>query len=660
MQNICFIFSLAFLIAFFVLSIIERRSRSLGETQQWILRIVKFCLLVFSGGTLYFGCEFAGSFSIQNVAESLYSAVKLFFGDGTLYDAANQTLPEGSILTVAYFVLYYIICGIAVYCTAAAVISLFKNVAALGELKRRGRHKNLCVFSELSEKTLAIAQSIRQYSVSGDTEDGKGFFTCSPNEMNGRAKLCFVFCEVFEQNAERHYELTEGARKLGALCVKQDITEVHAHLRRAKCYKNSATRITRFFLAGQDEAENVRQAIIIADTEKSAEDKKRIRNLAIFTFANGEVNGEVLDSLNSFGEEKASFFVRRLNPAVMLAYNLLANETNYLVDNQNPEKDLKVLVAGMGQYGTEIIKMLCWFYQRRRGGISIHVVDREVGIADRMRALYPALTDYTLPQDPTDDMCCSLVFHEGVDLFSGTFSDMVKTDFADIDAAFITLGDDDVNAEAAVHLRRQLDRAHYNDIAKKTKNYIVFSENETTDLVHIFAVVHNDKRCNNFVIGKHYGIRFVGNDSIVYTYGNIYEHNKENAAISEHQSKRHLATNTQAVNSYNASEQDRLSSLARTYHDDFYHFLYADNLQADDALEQRRRTENKRWNAYMRTCGYVCMDNALSAAEREDLFLHHKTEPQRQWSRGRWHNSIAPYSRMGATEQANNFDAPKE
>lgn len=659
MQNICFIISLVLLAAFFVLSTIERRSRSLGETQQWVLRIVKFCLLVLSGGTLFFGYKFVGDYSLQGVVESLYSAVKLFFADGDLYDTANPPLPAGSALSMAYFALYYIICGVTVYCTAAAVISIFKNFAALGELKRRGRRKNLCVFSELSEKTLAIADSISA-SKTGGTQEDACFFTRPLHELDGKSKLSFVFCEVFAQNAEHYYELTERARKLGALCIKQDITEVHARLRRAGCYKKSATRVTRFFLAGEDQAENVRQAIIIADTEKAAEEKKRIQNLAIFAFATGDVNGEALGSLNSFNTDRASFFVRRLNPAVMLAYNLLADKKHYLVDTQNPEKELTVLVAGMGQYGTEIIKMLSWFYQRRQGGITIHVVDREIGIADRMRALCPALTDYTLPQDNTDDMRCSLVFHEGVDLFSGTFCNLVKTDLADIDAAFITLGDDDANAEAAVHLRSQLDRAHYDDIVQKTENYMIFGEEETTDLVRIFAVVHNDKRCNNFVIGTRYGIRFIGNDSTVYAYGNIYDHEKECAAIREHQNKRHLPTVVQAVNSYNANEQDRLSSLARTYHDDFYRFLYEDDWHADAALEKRRRTENKRWNAYMRACGYVCMNDALTADEREDLFLHHKGAPQRQWPRGKWHNSIAPYSRMGAKEQANNYDAPEE
>ena len=272
MQKWCFFLSLGMLAIFGVLCLTERLVRNIGELQQSKLRIAKFACLVISGGTLVFGWQRDVSF--QGVAESLYAALKMFFADGKLYETTNPPLSSDSKLAIAYFALYYVICGIAVYCTAAAVISLFKNLAALRKLNRRGRWKNLCVFSELNERTLAIAESIRQntkngYPITVDQEATPSFFTGKPQTLdNATWKLSFVFCDVFEQHAEHSFELVERANKLGALCLKNDITEVHARLRRAKCYHGSQKRMTRFFLAGADEAENVRQAIVIADTER--------------------------------------------------------------------------------------------------------------------------------------------------------------------------------------------------------------------------------------------------------------------------------------------------------------------------------------------------------------------------------------------------------
>ena len=654
MQNWCFIASLIMLIVFFVISLVERNRRHLSELQKWKLKILKFVFLVLSGSSLYFGYKYVEDISFKGIVESIYSGLKLFFADGDLYETPNAPLNDSSALSIAYFALYYIICGVAVYCTATAVISIFKNFAALNELSRRGRHKNLCVFSELNDRTLVIAKSIFNETKQAEHNPSKDknnniitFFTRSPYELDNKSKkLSFVFCDVFEQNAEICYELLEDARELGALCVKNDVFDVHERLRNAKCYKNSENRLTRYFLAGNDQAENVRQAIAIADAERGADsDNERIKNLAIFAFATGEADGEVISSLNVTGDKKATYFIRRMNPSIMLAFNILANKETYLVEASNPDKELTVLVMGMGQYGQEIAKMLCWFYQRHTGGITVHVVDRKKNIADVFGAAFPGLMEYKKSEDPTDDAQFSIVFHEETDLFSGKFSTLVNSDLKDIDAAFVALGDDDLNAEAAIHIRRLLDRAHFDDIANNTGCYL--EKNTKRDLVKIFAIVHDDKRCRNFAVGTTYNINFVGNNSEIYNYHNIYDYNKENEAISAH--KRALKINTfdEAINSYNAREYAHLSSLARAYHDDLYAVLYGSDLSTN----KYSKTESKRWNAYMCACGYVCKSPDLTSKEREDLYLNHKNEPKHRWERGRWHNTIAPYSKKGASER---------
>lgn len=654
MQNWCFIASLIMLIVFFVISLVERNRRHLSELQKWKLKILKFVFLVLSGSALYFGYKYVEDISFKGVVESIYSGLKLFFAAGDLYQTPDAPLNDSSVLSIAYFALYYIICGVAVYCTATAVISIFKNFAALNELNHRGRHKNLCVFSELNDRTLVIAKSIFNETKQSERNPSKvnsaniiSFFTRSPYELDKKSKkLSFVFCDVFEQNAEICYELLEGARELGALCVKNDVFDVHERLRNAKCYKNSENRMTRYFLAGNDEAENVRQAIAIADAERRAvSDNERIKNLAIFAFATGEADGEVINSLNVTGDKKATYFIRRMNPSIMLAFNVLANKNNYLVDSSNPDKELNVLVAGLGQYGAEMVKMLSWFYQRHTGGINIHVVDREKNIADRFGATCPGLVEYTRSSDPTDDAQFSIVFHEKTDLYSSDFSRLINNELKNIDAAFVTLGDDDINAEAAIHIRRLLDRAHFDDIAENTGLYL--EKDTKRDLVKIFAIVHDDKRCRNFAVGTTHNISFVGNNSEIYAYRNIYDYQKEASAIDTHQGTLGESAINKAINSYNAREYDHLSSLANAYHADLYKELYGSDLSTEEYF----KTESKRWNAYMCAYGYVCMIPWLTSDNRKDLFNNHKGEPIRKWERGKWHNGIAPYSRKSPSEQ---------
>lgn len=582
MQLGCFIFSCLFLALYFTVVAIEHLQKSLDEMQQWLLRVLKISALLLAGGGLFFGVHSIENFTFAAIFESLYDAIKLFFADGTLYqNPKGQLLLGGNGLSLAYMLLYYLICGIAVYCTAAAVISLLKKFNTFKELLRRGRRKNLFLFSELSEKTLAIAQSISEADLDPDALAAEGLFFTRPLwELDkNRKKRSFIFCGVSEEAAALSYELLCGARKLEALCIKSDIAEVHQRLRNAKCYKNSEKRCFFYFLAREDQPENLRQALSIADAEnKAGSDACRFKNLAVFCFATGEANGEIISALNQKGNQKNGFFVRRMNPAIMLAYNILADEQNYLVNEKDPDRDLQVLVAGMGQYGEELAKMLCWFYQRKAGGITIHMVDREEGIADRFRALYPALFQQ-------GEARFSLFFHENTDLFSTAFSQLIQQGaLKDLDAAFITLGDDDLNAEAALHLRKLLDQAH------------TLEDAPASDAAKIFAVIHDSKRCENFSKIPIPHIRFVGSDQKIYTFHNLYDPQKEQEAIFALMKKMETPSLDFAINSYNGQEDAHLSSLARAYYDCFYDKIYGEEKNSSERLP----AERKRLDAYRR------------------------------------------------------------
>ena len=75
----------------------------------------------------------------------------------------------------------------------------------------------------------------------------------------------------------------------------------------------------------------------------------------------------------------------------------------------------------------------------------------------------------------------------------------------------------------------------------------------------------------------------------------------------------------------------------------------------DSNRDVRMRVANKRWNAYMRACGYRCVDGDMTPARREELFVKDGRSVERLWRRGTWHNSIVPFSQKGEREQNNNL-----
>ena len=106
-----------------------------------------------------------------------------------------------TLISKGYTTLFSILFVLAPILTFGFVLSFFKNISAY---KRYITHYNsdVFIFSELNEKSLALAKSLHK-------NDGKNRF--------------FVFTDVFEKEEEQSYELVEKAKELGAVCFKKDI-----------------------------------------------------------------------------------------------------------------------------------------------------------------------------------------------------------------------------------------------------------------------------------------------------------------------------------------------------------------------------------------------------------------------------------------------------
>lgn len=624
--------------------------------------------------SLYLSCFFILFFSNKNaenvwlnIAETLLISSKMFHSGG---GGGNFTF-ESEALNTCYRVFYYVLAFYAPVTLIATALSFFGDLINKHKLRRYAKSRNLLVFNELNERNLAIAENFKN-AVPCEREDpyadlkfGNDFFDYGRYCALEKNKKVPVFCDVYKTHTEASAELLTRANDLGGIVLKEDIIALHKFIRKS-LKKNAQNKLTRYFLSGADQNENVRHAIEIA----KAEDADPIKNLAVFTFAEGEANGHIIESLNTHKE----FFVRRLSPSAMLAKDVLSDKKQFLVDSENPEKDLKVLVLGLGSYGLEIVKFLSWFYQRQKGGITLYIVDKDPNVKAAVSGAYGELVGYDRAAGCDQDACFKLKFYEGVDVFGGAFADTLKQIVDDstvgLDAVYTALGDDNQNIEASMHMRMLFDRIFQSDFnrinatvfdpAAKSDHWdcpaFTYADGKLLDKIRIFCIVHSDLVMGNVNAAGGFieksNIRFVGADSSVYSCDNIFDAQEEQMSVVANRSGKSVAD--EALIRFNGSEYIRQSSSAEVVYETFITALYPKE-ETEAYILMRQKAGNKRWNAYMRASGYTCYDvdddlRGMIFDKRRDAEL-----PIRQWRRGKWHNSIVPFDTLPKKEQENNY-----
>lgn len=666
---------------------------------------------------LLFSDKYQAKFDATSFIDALYSSLKLFYADGT----AKFSIENENVNSI-YQALYYILVFLAPFTLVSTVLSYFDNFFNLIKLKGYAwaTHKNIIIFSELNHKNLSIVKNFKKPELTAPEEQNNVDLNTVSNaffnhkafyQLESENKNIFVFCDVYKENNETSTELVDLAHEEGCILLKEDIVSVHKQIRKTlerKCNK----KLIRYFMSGADETENVRQAVEIAELENNT----KLKNLAIITFTERESNGRILEALN----KKEGVFVLRIKPSLLTAIDILTNKENSLIKEgkeDNPvdkEKDLKVLVLGVGRFGFEIGKFLSWYYQREKGNISIHFIDQATNIKTRLYGSYSDFFEYKPDLEHRDqDACFKCEIHEGIDVFSENFTTLLKDIYynnesaiSGIDAVYCALGEDTTNVEAAIHIRKLLDRIDHETLSKINLKYVEDNSEKINSLItvikqelkkatnekhaiklekaqensyheiinklkeeynaqiesitsqtKIFALVHSDKikssidNSTGFI--KDCNINIVGADSNVYGYKNIFNLDIEANRVRKRDDN---------LIKYNSSEYHRLSSIAETLHHERIEALYpaSNEEKATEAYKDfRRKIGNKRWNAYMLSIGYTCF--AIQEQKRKQLFEINKyikgapNFPMSKWHRGSWHNSIVPYDVLPEEEKNNNY-----
>ena len=505
---------------------------------------------------------------------SVYNATQVFT-IGTEYQVITEGLVncEGWLHT-AYSVWSAVLFVIAPIFTFGFVLSLFKNITEKLKLII-AYNKDIYIFSELNEGSLALAEDIKKHS----------------------PQAVIAFTDVFEESEEKMYEFAEKARTLGAICFKKDLLAVDFthHSKKSNMY---------FFMIDENENENLNQAIQVIGKYKNR------KNTQLYVFST-KTESELLLTAVHKGEVK----VRRINHIQALISRVLYEEGKFLFEDaleaEDGVRDISAVIVGMGRHGTEMMKALAWYCQMDGYRISIDGFDIRKNSADKLRAESPELLDEKYNGVVTEgEAQYRITLHPGCNVEGYSFyEEICKLKKATY--VLVALGNDDRNINAAVRLRMWFERIG----AKPRIQTIVYDDKQGKALTGVV----------NYR-GKPYDIEFIGGLRSSYTRDVIMGTELEQEAL-----KRHLKWGNEEE--FWAYEYNYRSSTASAIHRRARIACgIAGAEKAESELTDAEKDvigllEHKRWNAYMRAEGYVYTGSRDPKTRNDLAKTHHDLVP---------------------------------
>ncbi len=502
---------------------------------------------------------------VQTFFMSVFTAMQIFTL-GTEYGVIGDYIsncPET--LTGIYLVWVTFIYVLAPVFTFGAVLSLFKNASAYFSYLR-GFFKDVYIFSDLNNKSLALASDLKR------------------NHKNA----LIVFTDVFDEGEDESDEIVGEALSIGALCFKKDITAVNFS-------RHSKKREIYFFTIGKDEFENTVKAGHIIDRYRDRD------NTHLYVLSNA-IESELLFS----ARKDCKIKVRRINEVRSLINRDLYENGISLFENarytDSGKKKISAVVVGMGLHGTEMVKALAWFGQMDKYEIEINAFDKDVLAEERFVALAPELmSDKYNGKYIEGEAYYKIAVHSGIDTESATFTREIEK-IKDATFALVSLGDDGRNIKTAVNLRMHFERMGIHPTIK--------------------AVVYNSKQkqaldsITNFK-NQPYDIEFIGDDESSYTESVILDSELERKALACHLGWGEEKDFWSYEYHYRSSMASAIHLKARVD----LGIIGADKKESEMTDVEREiveSVEHKRWNAYMRSEGYV------HGEKRNDLAkVHH-------------------------------------
>ena len=534
---------------------------------------VLFAGVLFSAVVLfvpgYFAVEPEGPFQfIKSVLFAFYSAIRLFAAEGdytVIYDVIEDT-P----VTSLYLTLTAVLMVMAPALTFGVVLSVVGNLSSTFRYLK-AYFRDAYVFSELNEQSLTLAADLK----------------------NNHPGIALVFTDVFEPDGDNAYELQERARELGAILFQKDILSVKFGL-------HAPESGLWFFAIAQDESANIDHALQLAELYGDRE------NSHLYVFSTGSEGEALLNAIHG-----RTMKVRRVDQVQSLISRILYDDGQVLFENARPEADgtktISAVVVGMGKHGAAMVRALSWFCQMDGYRVRINGFDMDELAEDRFCARCPELMDPKYNGVYVDGEAQYYIrIHSGLEVDTKTFADRIQN-LKDATYVLVALGDDSLNIQTALRLR------------------MLFEQIGTKPAIQAI-IMSSDKRralegLTNYR-GQPYNIDFIGDLESSYSEKVIIDSELEDEAL-----RRHLRWGKEAE--FWGYEYNYRSSVALAIHARAkVRCGIAGAAKPEDQLTDQERTEletleHRRWNAYMRSEGYI-YSGSPDKSSRNDLGkMHH-------------------------------------
>ena len=452
---------------------------------------------------------------------SFQHALRLFFMDGGLGDVMGMILgfeaPIKSCFAVSSVVLYLL----APLTTVGFVLSFIKKLSARVRYALSAPWCSRHIFSELNEKSLALAESlVKPFEGGGLRSVGKRFF-----------RPLITFTNV--KGEEAISDLAERAREIGAILYPVDPEA--AWLWAFPWQKRS------FYLISDSEPDKLRHAAHVM--------KRYDReNTVLYIFSRSTESQCVLSSYQEKEKAQMRMAVVLVNDVRALIYHDLEENGIKLFEGalpaENGRREIHAVVAGFGQYGTEMVKALLWYCQLPGYSVHIKVLDEREDAASRFEALCPDLQIGTTWSEE-GDMRYSIHFSK---VSAGT-KDFLNEIDAKTTFVFVCLGNDEQNITAALDIRRALNRLDRNDALVETVVYDTDVKNRLS------AALEKDRS----------DIRMIGDLAGFYSEGTVINSGLLREGFAVHL-RWESCVGTLAQNNFYMSDYNVHSSLAKALH----------------------------------------------------------------------------------------------
>ena len=565
--NVCFIASILVLCITFLQAFIFNKSRSLNS--YYLVFIGVFVAVFISLIPVYSIMLLDDTgYLLKLIVFDFLQTIRIFTinieADIIIESITSNSTNINEIYSIYMTILFFV----SPLLTFSFLVSIINNIYA--EVSYfLNYNKALCVFSRLNEKSLLLAQNIKR----------------NHNDYQ------IIFTNVNKTNDTTNDYLL-AAKEMNSIIICKSIINIDFFMHNKKS-------LIDFYMIDDNENNNLVYSL------KLIEKYNTRKNTNIYVFSK-EVEGELLLSNVPKGEIK----VRRINEVRSSVYNFLYNEGDSLFKssylNENGDREINVVIAGLGNYGIELLRGLTWYSQMDGYSIRIDAFDKDESVKEVFEASYPDLISKKYNgTNNLGDSKYTINIHSGIDVRTKKFIDIIQS-IPNITFAFVCLGSDNDNIKNAVNLRIQCARLGY---SPKIKTIIYDNEEK-----EILAKISNYK-------GQSYDIESFGDINTIYSENVLLCNELENLALARHLKWGKEEDFWQYEYNYRSSMASAIHMKARIA----CNIPGSNKKESELTLEEREIIENlehRRWNAYMRSEGYV-YSGSTNKNSRNDLAKMH-------------------------------------